>query len=159
MKVVTLVTLFLAQGKLSSSTDPIAPHEKTQTIGWVSEPDGRETFSLMTSCVLTLSLCVWSAMHLNIPHYRESRWQYWLRHVKWGLVGVFAPELVVFAAWRQYVSANAVRYEVSQTIDTKDSDKEHESTVIFFAKSSQLCFIDNDLGNQNNRFFQSQRAC
>lgn len=129
MMVVTIFLFFLAQVKPSSSTGLTNSHEESSTIGWVSEPDGRGTFSLMTSCMLTLSLCVWSAMHLNIPHYRESTWQFWLRHVKWGLVGVFAPELVVFAAWRQYISANAVRYEVSQTVDAKNNDKEYKLMV------------------------------
>lgn len=141
MKVVTLFLFFLAQGKASSHTGPLVPHEESLTMGWVSEPDGRGTFSLMTSCVLTLSLCVWSAMHLNIPHYRESRWQYWLRHVKWGLVGIFAPELVVFAAWRQYVSANAVQYEVLQSNGAKNSDKEHKMTVIFLQSPHNFALL------------------
>lgn len=130
MKVVIFFILFMAQGKPSSSAGPVTLHEDSSTVGWVSEPDGRGTFSLMTSCLLTLSLCVWSAMHLNIPHYRESRWQFWLRHVKWGLIGIFAPELVVFAAWRQYISASAVRYEISQTGDAKNSEEKPKVTVI-----------------------------
>ncbi|KAG9240113.1 hypothetical protein BJ878DRAFT_585146 [Calycina marina] len=82
------------------------------TIGWISDPAGRGAFSLLFSSLLTLGLCVWSAMHLNIPPHDERPAQSWMRNFKWGLIGVFAPELVVFAAWRQYNSAKALHAEI-----------------------------------------------
>jgi hypothetical protein len=88
------------------------PRNSTITAGWVSTPNERGTFSLVTSCLLTLGLCVWSAMHINIPPYGESPVQYWLRNGKWALVGFLGPELVVFAAWRQYNSAQALAIEL-----------------------------------------------
>jgi hypothetical protein len=88
------------------------PRNSTITAGWVSSPNERGTFSLITSCLLTLGLCVWSAMHINIPPYGESSIQYWIRNGKWALVGFLGPELVVFAAWRQYNSAKALLVEL-----------------------------------------------
>ena len=89
----------------------------TATVGWVADPTGRGTFSLIFSCLLTLGLCVWSAMHLNIPPHDESPAQSWMRNFRWGLTGVVAPELVVFAAWRQYNSAKALYTEVQKALD------------------------------------------
>ena len=40
---------------------------------WVPDPDNRGTWSLLYSCVFTLVLCVWTAIHLNIPSYHESQ--------------------------------------------------------------------------------------
>jgi hypothetical protein len=80
-----------------------------ETIGWVDEPNWRSTLSIITSCLVTMGLCVWSALHLNIPSGRDSQARIWMRNIKWILVGVFGPELVVFAAWRQYVSARAMQ--------------------------------------------------
>lgn len=34
--------------------------------------------------------------------------RYWARTIKWGLWGVFGPELVLFVAWKQYLSAKVV---------------------------------------------------
>lgn len=82
------------------------------TVGWMADPSGRGTFSLVTSCLFTLGLCVWTAMHLNIPPIGESLLQTWMRNIKWGLTGIFAPELVVYAAWRQYNSAKQLCAEV-----------------------------------------------
>ena len=79
------------------------------TLGWVSDPNYRSTMSIITSCIVTMGLCVWSALHLNIPSGRDGLIRIWLRNIKWMFVGVFGPELVVFAAWRQYVSARTMQ--------------------------------------------------
>jgi hypothetical protein len=106
-----------------STTIPtaIATNSTTDTAGWVSDPAGRGTFSLIFSCLLTLGLCVWSAMHLSIPPHDERPAQSWMRNSKWGLIGVVAPELIVFAAWRQYSSAKALHAEVQGYLNTQHS--------------------------------------
>lgn len=70
------------------------------TSAWVPEPNGRGTWSLLSTCIITISLCVWSAVHLNVPEYQKTHVQYW-RKGKWLLLGLFAPELVAFVAWQQ----------------------------------------------------------
>lgn len=77
-------------------------------VGFVVEPDGRGTLSLLFSCIFTLSLCVWSAVHLNLPQTDESPSEYSYRYLKWSILGVFGPELVIWAAWRQYISARSL---------------------------------------------------
>ena len=81
---------------------------EVETVGWQSDPNGRGTFSLVSSCVLTLTICVYSAMHLNVPPRNECILQFWLRNIRWGLLGIFGPELVVFIAWKQYHSAKSL---------------------------------------------------
>ena len=82
--------------------------ENTETVGWQSDPNGRGTFTLVSSCIFTLLICVYSAMHLNVPPNRESTVQFWLRNIRWALLGIFGPELVVFVAWKQYLSAKSI---------------------------------------------------
>ena len=65
------------------------------------EPDGRGTFGILKSCVITLVLCVYTALHLNIPPANSSKASLIWRKTKWILVGLFAPEVVVYAAWAQ----------------------------------------------------------
>ena len=74
-------------------------------VGYVSDPSGRGTASLVISCLLTLVLCVWSALHLNVPQKSDTTVQKLLVNVRWIITGVYAPELVVFTAWRQWCSA------------------------------------------------------
>ncbi|MCJ1311237.1 hypothetical protein MMC25_004908 [Agyrium rufum] len=89
-------------------------------VGYVSDPNGRGTISLLLSCVLTLILCVWSALHLDIPPRGESHVRKIVRNGRWILVGVFAPELVVFTTWRQWSSAKLLGTVVKAEESTKD---------------------------------------
>jgi hypothetical protein len=52
--------------------------------------------------VFTLALCVWTAIHLNVPPQGEDQHRQWCRKAKWVLVAIFAPELAVFTAWQQF---------------------------------------------------------
>jgi hypothetical protein len=71
---------------------------------WVSEPTRRGTFGLVSSCVITLSLCVWGCVHLNLPGHHGHTKQIW-RKVGWVVVGSLIPEMVVFTAFYQRLKA------------------------------------------------------
>lgn len=67
---------------------------------WHSEPGTRGTFALLSSCLSTLFLCVWTAVHLNLPQYKRKHLQKW-RKLQWLLIAAFAPEIVAWNAWEQ----------------------------------------------------------
>ena len=104
-------------------TANLGSNTEISSVGWVSDPNGRGTVTLLASCLLTLGLCVWSAMHLNIPPRRMPALQLGLLYLKWSLVGALGPELVVFTAWRQLNSARALRKEVQKSMATQDSEQ------------------------------------
>lgn len=92
----------------SSGPTPTPTSTSTSTpefVGFVGDPNGRGTVSLVISCLLTLLLCVWSALHLNVPRYDEPLLSHFWVNIRWIITGVYAPELVVFTAWRQWSSA------------------------------------------------------
>jgi hypothetical protein len=102
---------------------------------WVPEPEGRGTWKLLYSCVFTLILCVWTAIHLNIPPAGETWIQHWTRKLKWVLIGIFVPEIVVCEAWMQWryakrlckelnvaASRPPVPYDLSELDDAKEND-------------------------------------
>ena len=51
-------------------------------------------------------------MHLNVPVNKETKTKYWIRSIKWILLGVLIPELVILAAWRQFLSARRMGKEL-----------------------------------------------
>jgi hypothetical protein len=64
-------------------------------VGWHSEPStDRGTFSLLRSCILTIWICSWSAIHLNVPADSESYWTILVRKIRWMAVTIMAPELI-----------------------------------------------------------------
>ncbi|KIV84738.1 hypothetical protein PV11_00498 [Exophiala sideris] len=87
--------------------------DSNDTISWMSEPNVRGTFELLRSCLITLSLCVYTAVHLNVPS-TTTKGKLLVAQVKWILCGMFAPELVVFTAWSQWVSARELMRTVQQ---------------------------------------------
>lgn len=71
---------------------------------WHSESNQRGTFSILLSCLVTLFLCVWTALHINIvppldrgkqltpPSWIFSK-RIWIKS-GWLLLGIFTPEIV-----------------------------------------------------------------
>lgn len=83
------------------------------------QPDSRGTFGILTTCFVTLALCTWKIVHLNLPGTcpdASLSWTAWwkkgttrstkhrlihifgghqiTRQIGWLVIGLFAPELV-----------------------------------------------------------------
>ena len=72
------------------------------TVAWQPEPSTRGTWSILSSGVITTSLCLWTAFHLNIPPPNPENSQFWGR-LYWPCTGLLASELVAYMAWRQRI--------------------------------------------------------
>lgn len=103
-----------------TALSPNATDPADQFVGYTQDPSGRGTVSLIINCLLTLVLCVWSALHLNVPAQNQTRLQKVLLNVRWIIGGIYAPELVVFAAWRQWCSARILQKFVEDKVAGSD---------------------------------------
>ena len=81
---------------------------------WQPDPDGRGTSGLLQQCLLTLGLCVYSALHLNIPHHKSTNRDKIFTKFSWLLIALLAPELVVYKAWSQRREAKAIAAELNK---------------------------------------------
>lgn len=96
----TPFTLIYAASSLGAST----PAANTTNVAWVPEPRGRGTFGLVTSCVVTLGLCVWTAIHPDvIPD--STPWRRAWDKVLWMLMALCTPDIVVIHAYKQWREA------------------------------------------------------
>jgi hypothetical protein len=84
---------------------------------WVDDPAGRGTWNLLYSCVFTLTLCVWTSIHLNVPALGETTVVTWRRKWKWVVIALLAPEAVVFAAFQQWLAAFVFLKELNRLAD------------------------------------------
>ncbi|MCJ1390080.1 hypothetical protein MMC18_002938 [Xylographa bjoerkii] len=74
--------------------------------GWISQPEGRGTLSVLLSCITTIFLCSWSVLCLNIPEPGLSRWGFLKYKLRWQLFTIVFPEVVTSMAAEQWESAN-----------------------------------------------------
>ena len=72
--------------------------------GWVSQPDSRGTLDILESCLITIFLCSWSVLFLNLPAKRGWRAAL-LEKVRWMLFTIFFPEVLTAIAAEQWRSA------------------------------------------------------
>ena len=125
-----------AAGDLGGTSD-------SSTVGWVPGPDGRGTLPLVVSCIVTFTLCVWSALHLNVPAANRS-----VRHpvpekAKWVLYGIFAPELVVATAASQYITSRWLKLEIEKDVVHRTSQQSADPSAKPFSAdtwSTLQCF-------------------
>jgi len=73
--------------------------------GWVHQPNGRGTLDIIQSCLLTVFLCSWSVLCLNVPAQSNRRWSFLLLKINWMVFTIFFPEVVVAFAAEQWESA------------------------------------------------------
>ncbi|KAI4629256.1 uncharacterized protein J4E87_003518 [Alternaria ethzedia] len=78
--------------------------------GWVSSPNERGTIDILWSCIVTVFLCSWSSLFLNVPDKNDFR-SYMSTKLPWVAFTIFFPELLASFAQVQYLSA---RHSVSR---------------------------------------------
>lgn len=80
--------------------------------GWTGGPQSRGTFDIFWTCISTLALCVWSAVHPNIllvPNSKRSL----LTRLGMMMVAIVFPEIIISSAWRQLRSSQWLRNEIN----------------------------------------------
>ena len=75
------------------------------TKGWIPQPNTRDTIDIVWNCASTIFVCVWVMLHLNIPAQNDTEWTRFLRKLKWFVLALLAPELLMLFAGGQWASA------------------------------------------------------
>lgn len=89
------------------------------TVKWQPEPETRGTFTILSTCLITMALCVWSSVHLNLPGKPGSWLEAFLRRLLWITCSLFAPEFLILVAWGQRRAAQRISRKIEETIGSK----------------------------------------
>lgn len=84
-----------------------------QRLGWVSEPEGRGTASLLLSCLFTVFICTWTALHMNVPDKNTSELRWFFNKVGWVITGVIAPEVVSMGAFYELYTSRDITKDLN----------------------------------------------
>jgi hypothetical protein len=85
------------------SVSEVAAAEGKQ--GWTSQPNERGTIDIITSCGITMFLCSWSVICLNVPGPDDSKFRLFRRKAYITALAFIGPEFLFQIALGQLVSA------------------------------------------------------
>ncbi|KAJ9607828.1 hypothetical protein H2200_007907 [Cladophialophora chaetospira] len=84
--------------------------------GWKPSPHGgRSTLGLLYSCGLTIFICCWSSLHMNVPGDAESKATRFARQMKWTLICIIMPEYLAWNAIEDFWHARILQAEFAKT--------------------------------------------
>jgi hypothetical protein len=73
--------------------------------GWTDSPDSRGTIDIVSSCIFTIFICVWSVLCVNIGPPKESAIAEILQKLKLAFLCVLGPDYLLLLAVGQFESA------------------------------------------------------
>lgn len=79
---------------------------------WTGGPQSRGSFDILWTCLCTLALCVWGAVHPNIQVFPTYRRSLLTRAGMMGVAIVF-PEIIISSAWRQLQSSQNLHNKIN----------------------------------------------
>ncbi|GFG09904.1 hypothetical protein IFM5058_04658 [Aspergillus udagawae] len=104
----------------------------TKSSGWVNEPDGRGTWSILSTCLLTITLCCWTSVCPNIPAKSDGYWTRLRDKLHLACMGILGPEFLLMLAMGQWSSARKSVKEFSR-LNKKRGKGEWTMTHAFYA--------------------------
>ena len=79
---------------------------------WMGEPKQRGTFGIFSLCFSTLIICIWSALHFNIPTRRYTVTRRVFLQVAWTILALLAPEALLYLAINERLVAESLLKKV-----------------------------------------------
>ncbi|KAI9881126.1 MAG: hypothetical protein M1830_008284 [Pleopsidium flavum] len=104
---------------------------------WVSEPNGRGTWKIIYSCCFTLSLCVVTAIHLNVGPAGENTFECWRRKCKWVIIAILSPEIILYTAGKQWFSASRLCKKLNKLAAQEQTELPTSTTTAPFWSRSE----------------------
>lgn len=126
-----------------SATESCTEPEPTRKQGWYSAPNYRSTIEILWSCLITIFLCCWAAVHPDIPAPQATSTQQYLDRTICLLIGVVAPEIFIYLALAQRSEAR----DIMQGAVASKSKEKWSITHCFFEVMGGFGVRWNSYGN------------
>lgn len=73
--------------------------------GWVDQPNYRGTWDIIWTTLVTIFICTYTLLCLNVPGPEDGSWVLMRRRIKWMLLAILGPEIVLTYAAGQWSRA------------------------------------------------------
>ena len=100
------------------------------TMTWHSDPNVRGTWDIISTCLATLVICAWNAVHSDI-HLHENPWNF-LHKLGWLLAGILAPDMLLYAACCQLSIAYHIQGFAKDHLDCPPGPPSWYSHPLYF---------------------------
>lgn len=90
---------------LQSASDNITDVGGTR--GWVPQSNDRGTLDIVVSCAITVFLCLWTSVCVNVPAPEHGMWSIFRDRWHMFCLGLLGPDFTLLLAVGQYCSARA----------------------------------------------------
>ena len=99
--------MFLSAGffVLAFCVSDVSTRNETLQHGWVREPTGRGTCSILWSCLSTIFICTWVVLHPDVPKPDQKSWYHRALKIASMLGTMIAPEYLVAHSAQNYWDA------------------------------------------------------
>ncbi|KLO10721.1 hypothetical protein SCHPADRAFT_999341 [Schizopora paradoxa] len=84
------------------------------TFVWESSPKKRGTYQIFSLCASTTVICIWSAVHRDIPPRRLTALRSYALQATWVFIAFFLPELIFVFALKQLLDARRMAKKISK---------------------------------------------
>jgi len=105
--IVFMIALFRTFGT-SMPINIITPRDEPQPMASTPTYRLRTRFDIIWSCIATLFICTWIAIHPNVPPRGEGHIRSFWRRLRLMLWMLVVPELILIWAYKQWVAARYV---------------------------------------------------
>ncbi|KAN0081101.1 hypothetical protein V8E54_004305 [Elaphomyces granulatus] len=82
-------------------------------LGWVHEPDGRGTWTIISTCLLTIFLCCWTSVCPNIPSKKDGPTERLRDKIDLACIGLLGPEFLLMLSLGQWASARVSKFHAA----------------------------------------------
>lgn len=90
---------------MSCQPETFFPSNATRINGWVDSPNIRGTSDIVLTCLLTVFLCTYTLLNLNVPAANDPAWRLVTQRLFWMALAIAGPEFVLTAASGQLNTA------------------------------------------------------
>ncbi|ORY16036.1 hypothetical protein BCR34DRAFT_441792, partial [Clohesyomyces aquaticus] len=107
--------------------------------GWYSSPNLRGTIDILWTCLFTIFLCCWTAIHPTIPSPSATWKQTYLDRTIALLAGAIAPEIFIYEAFFERLEARTMYTEPPGDRELDPDEQKWSMVHRFYAKMGGFC--------------------